>query len=133
VSAAWVVGFLIVANAACAPMPRADTIMPAAAQASREIVINIRPQSVALAVGETLVARSSGMRWTASFDSAILALLSPGSDERGSSREWRFGARAAGTTDVTFTGDVTAPCPTPPDCPPPPSPPTVVVHVQVTQ
>jgi hypothetical protein len=70
----------------------------------------------------------------ASFDDTILAVVSPrGPDEGVSSNEWRLRARAAGTTDVTFTGDVSVPCATPPNCPPPPAPPTVVVHVQVTQ
>jgi hypothetical protein len=87
---------------------------------------------VELTAGDTLVARSSRMRWTAAFDSRVLELLSPAADEPASSREWRFRARAAGSTDVTFTGYVAAPCPTPPDCPPPPAPPSIVVHVQVT-
>jgi hypothetical protein len=119
---------------ACSAGPAPATAPSAGqAQGAAEIVIQVSPQSVQISIGQTLVATSVGMRWMATFDEIVLGLVSPvGRDENASSNEWRFRGRAAGTTDVTFTGDVAVPCATPPNCPPPPAPPTVVVHVQVT-
>jgi hypothetical protein len=128
---AWLLLLLVSFTGCASARPAAATPQADPVQA-REVVIDLRPRAVTVTAGDTLVVRSSGLRWTAAFDSGVLELLSPTGGEAASSREWRFRAHAVGSTDVTFTARVAAPCPTPPDCPPPPAPPRVVIQVQVT-
>ena len=127
----WAAWLLLVPLVACAGVRTSPD--PSAAVASRDtvITIDIRSQAVRLRVGDVLVATSAARRWRAGYDASVFELISPQGDEA-MSNEWRLRARGEATTEIAFTGDVAAPCPTPPNCPPPPSPPTVVVEVQVT-
>jgi hypothetical protein len=94
--------------------------------------IDIRSQAVRLRIGDVLVATSTASRWRAGYDSSVFELIAPRGEEA-VSNEWRLRARAEASTEIAFTGDAAALCPTPPNCPPPPSPPTIVVEVQVTR
>jgi hypothetical protein len=123
---------LLLVLSACAGASLPATTPSGSAQDVAEHVIQVTPQTVRIIVGQTLVATSAQMRWMVSFDDNVLTLVSPTrSDENRGATEWRFRGRTAGSTDLTFTGDVTVPCATPPNCPPP-APPTVVVHVHVS-
>lgn len=128
----WSALLLIVPLVACAAA-RAPAAVPAGAEPpAADVMIDIKPQSVRLRVGDVLVATSTGRTWRATFDDSALEAISP-TGEDAVSNQWRLRARTAGATEITFTGDVSAPCPTPPNCPPPPAPLTVVVEVQVSQ
>ena len=127
----WAALFLLVPLCACAGAHAPRDTPASVASRDTVITIDIRSQAVRLRIGDVLVATSTARRWRAGYDSRVFEVISPRGDEA-MSNEWRLRARAEGATEIAFTGDLPAPCPTPPNCPPPPSPPTIVVEVQVT-
>ena len=99
-------------------------------QTGNERTVSIAPQApIVLSVGETFSA-NSGRKWTVAFDDSILTLVEPQGESAASG--WRFRARAAGETELTFTSAVIAECPNPPNCPSVPVQ-RIVLQVQVAQ